>query len=710
MIKSLQSFQKKVLAGMLFAGYMSLSLLSGTLSAQDVLSTTVWSIQADQNTWFANDDNTRGVAYNRATGNLIVFSRSGGLKPVVLNAATGDSIGVLSVAGISGGTFPASLIDVSPDGRIFASNLTLNATTGDFKIYSWANESAEPKLIYSGDVNGTAFRFGDSFRADFTDGASTLLAGGSGNPNLALFTYDAAQDTISAVNVLAFDPSVMRAVRGMAPIAGEDSLWVNEFEFNLRKVSLSTGQFGTVVPESVFPTKESLWVDYADANGRKLAAVFPSSLGAAGQSASIIDLATGTEIAYTDVASGGNANGNGSGGPILDIANGMMYVLATNNHISAYDISEYIPAPVTIREFNLLGPANGAAVDLGADPATEVEITWEQAVSTVAWSRSAFNYEFDSFAHGGEGANGTGGYIGSRLGSAATVTLPVLDSPATISMWAATYSNATVLSVDIQTSSDNTNWTTVETLEAVAGGTGDINVTWKQVSANLNATGETFVRFRVYGDNIAGAAYFDDVRVTNAAGAVILDENFDNWGSFQEVSYTWHLDAVSGSFDPPALSIPAGNTPELTLTIGAILAEAARLELPDGLFNGAWTVTAEFGDEVKFANQIWTVDLDVPVGTSVEDIENPFTFELAQNYPNPFNPSTQIAYSIAEVGHVEISVYTVTGQRVATLVNETMPAGRHVVSFDAAHLSSGVYIYRLTSGGFTSSQKMLLVK
>ena len=692
----------------MLVGLLSLSSTLNTLKAQDVLSTPVWSIQADQNTWFAFDNNTRGIAHNKATGNLIVFSRTGGLKPVILNAATGDSVGVLSVAGISGGTFPASLIDVSPDGRIFAANLTLNATTGDFRLYSWLNESADPKLIYSGSVNNTAFRFGDSFRADFTDGASLLIAGGSGNPNLAMFTYDAALDTISAVNVWSFDPLVMRAVRGIAPIAGEDSLWVNEFEFNLRKVSRSTGQFGTVVPESVFPTKESLWVDYADANGRKLAAVFPSSLAAGGQSASIIDLATGTEIAYT--ATGINANGNGAGGAIFDIANGMMYLLATNNHIAAYDISEYIPALVTIKEFNLLGPANGATLSLGADPATEVAITWEAAASTQAWTRSNFTYEFDSFAHGGGGANGTGGYIGSRLGAAATVTLPVLDSPAAISMWAATYSNATVLKVDIETSSDNTTWTTVKTLDAVAGGAGDINVNWRLVTADLNATGETFVRLRVYGDNIAGAAYFDDVRVTNAGGAVILDENFDAWGSFKEVTYTWHLDAVTGTFDPPALSIPAGNTPSLTLTIGDVLEAVKDLGIPDGLFNGAWTVTAEFGDEVRFANQVWTVNLDVPVGTSLDETEQPFRFELNQNYPNPFNPSTQIAFSIAETGHVQVAVYTVTGQRVATLVNETMSAGRHTVGFDASQLSSGVYIYRLSSNGLTTTRKMLLVK
>jgi len=705
---SLQPTFTRWLKGTAAALLMAAVALPTGAQAQDVLDNPVWSIPADSKNWFANDNNTRGFAFNEATGNLIVFSRTGGLKPVILDAATGDSLGVLDVTGIGGGTFPASLIDVSPDGRIFAANLTLNAVDSPYRIYSWANESAAPKLIYAGNVNETGFRFGDSFMADFTDGNTYLLGGGSGNPNLGVFTYDAALDTISAVRVLAFDPLELRAVRGMSSIAGQDSIWVNEFEFNLRKVSLTTGETGTIVPEGVFPTKEALWVDYANANGRELAGVFPSNLTASGQSASIIDLATGEEIAYT--VAGANSNANGTGGPIFDIPNGMMYLMASNNAISAYDISAYIPVEETIQAFNLLSPADGTELSLSLPAETEITVEWEAAASTAAWSRENASFVFDSFAHGGDGANGTGGYVGSNLGEPSVITLPLLDSPASISMWAATYSNATVLSVDVDKSSDGQTWETVATLEALSGGSGDINLDWKQVSADLNATGETYVRIVVYGDNIQGAAYFDDVRVEDASGNALLDEGFNEWESFQEVTYTWHLDAVTGSFDPPALSIPVGGTNSVTLTVGAILAEVEELEIPAGLFNGAWTVTAEFGEEVRFAEQVWTIDLDVPQSTSLELGENPFEFALEQNFPNPFNPTTSISYSIAESGMVELAVYTVTGQRVATLVSQTMPAGRHTVNFDASSLSSGVYIYRITNGDMMASQKMMLVK
>ncbi len=83
---------------------------------------------------------------------------------------------------------------------------------------------------------------------------------------------------------------------------------------------------------------------------------------------------------------------------------------------------------------------------------------------------------------------------------------------------------------------------------------------------------------------------------------------------------------------------------------------------------------------------------------------------LRQNYPNPFNPSTTISYSVPTTVHVELSVYDVLGQRVATLVNETISAGQHQVVFDASRLSSGTYIYRLQAGEYSLTQSMMLIK
>lgn len=86
------------------------------------------------------------------------------------------------------------------------------------------------------------------------------------------------------------------------------------------------------------------------------------------------------------------------------------------------------------------------------------------------------------------------------------------------------------------------------------------------------------------------------------------------------------------------------------------------------------------------------------------------TYELGQNYPNPFNPSTVINYSLANSGMVSLKVFNVLGQEVLTLVDQNQNAGQYQIKFDASQLSSGVYIYRIQSGSFVSSRKMMLLK
>ncbi len=88
----------------------------------------------------------------------------------------------------------------------------------------------------------------------------------------------------------------------------------------------------------------------------------------------------------------------------------------------------------------------------------------------------------------------------------------------------------------------------------------------------------------------------------------------------------------------------------------------------------------------------------------------PSAFSLGQNYPNPFNPSTEIRYQISEVSHVTLKVYDVLGREVRTLVNEVQDAGFKSVRFDASGVASGVYFYRLHSGSFRETKRMLLLK
>lgn len=90
--------------------------------------------------------------------------------------------------------------------------------------------------------------------------------------------------------------------------------------------------------------------------------------------------------------------------------------------------------------------------------------------------------------------------------------------------------------------------------------------------------------------------------------------------------------------------------------------------------------------------------------------EIPDGFSLSQNYPNPFNPVTNIKFSIPNAGLVTLKVYDITGKEVASLVNQNMNAGSYTFDFDASHLSTGAYFYRLSSDGFTNVKKMMLIK
>jgi hypothetical protein len=85
-------------------------------------------------------------------------------------------------------------------------------------------------------------------------------------------------------------------------------------------------------------------------------------------------------------------------------------------------------------------------------------------------------------------------------------------------------------------------------------------------------------------------------------------------------------------------------------------------------------------------------------------------FVLEQNYPNPFNPSTVISWQLAVGSPVKLTLYNVTGQKVATLVDERQPAGVHSVEWNASGLASGVYLYKLEAGQYAEVRKMILMK
>lgn len=115
-----------------------------------------------------------------------------------------------------------------------------------------------------------------------------------------------------------------------------------------------------------------------------------------------------------------------------------------------------------------------------------------------------------------------------------------------------------------------------------------------------------------------------------------------------------------------------------------------------------------YGDVSRWA-YTWIGNLWNPVGVERES-ETVTNYSLSQNYPNPFNPSTQIKFTIKEAGLVTLKVFDILGREVTTLINRELTGGSYNIDFNAAGLASGIYFYRLESGSFVQTNKMMLLK
>jgi hypothetical protein len=99
------------------------------------------------------------------------------------------------------------------------------------------------------------------------------------------------------------------------------------------------------------------------------------------------------------------------------------------------------------------------------------------------------------------------------------------------------------------------------------------------------------------------------------------------------------------------------------------------------------------------------------VVTSVnENIFSPENYFLAQNYPNPFNPSTTIVFTLTEKSKVNVSVFNLLGEKIDELVNAELPAGFHELKWNADSKASGIYLYKIQAGKFSSVKKMSLIR
>lgn len=132
-----------------------------------------------------------------------------------------------------------------------------------------------------------------------------------------------------------------------------------------------------------------------------------------------------------------------------------------------------------------------------------------------------------------------------------------------------------------------------------------------------------------------------------------------------------------------------------------------------GEVSGLWLLKIKNTGAFTGILRSWTITFEIDENTiGIQPVSNeiPNKYCLYQNYPNPFNPVTNIKFNLPNTGLVTLKVYDITGREVAQLVNQNMNQGTYTFDFDASHLSTGAYFYRLSANGFTDVKKMMLIK
>jgi PKD repeat protein len=192
------------------------------------------------------------------------------------------------------------------------------------------------------------------------------------------------------------------------------------------------------------------------------------------------------------------------------------------------------------------------------------------------------------------------------------------------------------------------------------------------------------------------------------------------------VHFTWRKSSSHPSVNYKFKIRKTGNNPEFVFTSnsgGSDSAASIKKSTLDSIaqiigttgdsVRCSWRALAYNGVDSLTSNTFLITLVRSTIGIQVISTEIPGRFELYSNYPNPFNPVTKIRFDVPNFngeGIVNITVYDILGKQTAVLVNKHLKAGKYETDWDASHFPSGIYFYRITTGDFTQTRKMILVK
>ena len=236
-------------------------------------------------------------------------------------------------------------------------------------------------------------------------------------------------------------------------------------------------------------------------------------------------------------------------------------------------------------------------------------------------------------------------------------------------------------------------------LAGIVWKTTDTGLNWRPSILGPDALNDMYIPsedtvFAVSGDFKFGASYYETIN----NGHSWTNYNLGYVGSITSIAFRTKKEGwmTIGYQQKLFLSTDFGN--EWTIMDPPDNSQLFDIEFADSL-NG-WTV-GEHGVIYKYNS---LVNIEPPGYAVVND------FALYQNFPNPFNPKTIINYQCSISNYVTLKVFDALGNTIATLVNEKQKPGSYSVEFDANDLSSGIYYYTLSSGNYSVTKKMAVIK
>ena len=386
-----------------------------------------WSVPAGVPWMKASGDLVRGVALSPDGSKLYVASRETGYNAVVIvNTATGDTIGRLDNTGISGGDNIISRVGVSGDGKVYLCNLRVTPTkVNTFKIYYYASDTSKPVVAFSDSVYG---RQGDALAVVGSGALTFVYVGGNGVPSGASGTYvhifqasTDNNDTLTLVRAVKADG--YSGALGLGPnTTGLGAFWINTSGrhaalYDTSGVKLDSIQ-GTVLgtgvttakPFTILGNKYILGYDYTAKKGY-LVDVRYSGINA--------------QSALITPASGANANGNGTGDVLYNPKDTTILVFGTNNGIYVYSLRPALPGVRQGDALAVSGTGTNRYVYVGGNIAvsagTYVNTFNANTDTTLVLYKSIFTTAYPGALGFGPVADGFGKFWINRSGNAAVL-------------------------------------------------------------------------------------------------------------------------------------------------------------------------------------------------------------------------------------------------------------------------------------------------